>query len=89
MVEPAIDDPDVFGDPGAFVESPADEPGAFVEPAADDGRGVNPPPFDDAWPTEEPAEPVLETPTEAREVEIPTEGREVVPRPGVDPPSAA
>ena len=94
FVETAADELGVLVEPladeiGTFVGPAADEPGAFGELTADELAGVNPPPIDVACPTEDPAEPVIETPMEAKEVEILIEGRELVPRPGVEPPSAA
>jgi hypothetical protein len=82
-VEPLADE---IGKP---VGPAADESGAFVEPLVDELTGVNPLPTDVACMIEDPAEPVLETSIEAKEVEIPMDGSEVVPRPGVEPSSAA
>jgi hypothetical protein len=82
-VEPLADE---IGKP---VGPAADESGAFVEPLVDELTGVNPLPTDVACTIEDPAEPVLETSIEAKEVEIPMDGSEVVPRPGVEPSSAA
>ena len=74
---------------GKSVGPTADESGAFAEPLVDELTGVNPLSIDVACTIEDPAEPVLDMSIEAKEVEILMDGSEVVPRPGVEPPSAA
>jgi hypothetical protein len=65
--------------PGVFEEL-----GVLVKP-----EETKPLPADVVFPREEAIEPILDAPIDAREVEMAMEGRDVVPRPGVEPSSAA
>jgi hypothetical protein len=71
------------------LEPAADEPRTSDEPIAEVVTETKTLPTDVALPTEESIEPILETPIDARRVEIAIERKLVVPRPGVEPPSAA